>query len=327
MTMNRLRRWWRPVLLLAHIVWLAPHTVCAQMPTAEACGANLAKLDLPQARSLIGNGDFEKGGSGWQFNVWPCPKGFDPGKNSGVARGIAHSGQHALRFDSAGVPAGAKALTAYQQTSTAGAGQRIRVSFWSFLQTAPHADFDPVKLTVRQYREAGLAKWSDFEVFNDTGEWTYGEKTVDVIDDLKSMNILLTVGNTSDNKPAVLFVDDVRCETIGVQPLAARLPTSELPVADRFLPVCVTVAQEVLDKTACRLDAVLTRQKSDSVLKRCSRAVAVAGDRWALDLTGAPPGPYEVRLFLSANGAGPVARVDLPFLVYEGPFAQNGGTK
>ncbi|MBN1674421.1 MAG: carbohydrate binding domain-containing protein [Kiritimatiellae bacterium] len=310
---------YRPCLLLALLVFSTLLTIHAQMPTAEACRSNVEKLHLSQAASLIKNGGFEDGdGSPWTFRG--KRPGEEPGGNVRRSPGIAHSGAYALRVDSAGLSPSVKYLTARQVASSEGRGRTIKVSFWSFLQTQPHANFDPVHLTVRQYRKSGLARHERLEVFNDTGEWTYGEKEMSVIDDLHRMDLLFTVRNTSADKPAVLFVDDVRCETIGVQPLEARLPAPELPVSDRWLPVCVTVAREILDTTTCRLDAFLTRPRSDTVLKRFSQTVAEAGGRWALDLAGTPPGPYEVRLFLSANGAGPVACVDLPFRVYEGPF-------
>jgi len=285
----------------------------------ERCERNLAKLDLPQPVSLIKNGGFEHGDGGpWTFRgKRPAD---EPSGNVQRSDELAHSGRYALRIDSAGVSASVKYLTARQVASSKGRGRTIRVSFWSFLQTAPHANFDPVQLTVRQYRESALAKHDTFSVYNDTGEWAYGEKTISVIPDLKRMDLLFVVRNTSANKPAVLFVDDVRCETLGVQPLTASLPVPDLAAVDRWLPMNVLVAEEVLAKAGCRLDLFVTRRSATTVLKRFSRAPKASRDRWAMDLAGIPAGAYEARLFLSANGAGPVARMDLPFLVYDGPF-------
>ena len=295
-------------------------------PSEETLRANLAKVVKTTSANLLRNGGFEeerKGWvSGWSRGYWG-KKGND---REVAARTLVrsadapHGGRAAIKIDSSRAAEVGRVLMLGQRLPVnLIRGKAIRFSAWAMLQTAPHADGDPVTLSLRQWKGRKVIVHHEHKIHADTGEWVRGEILADISADAERADIRIMTANTlPTGKPSIHFVDDARFELATDDPFLVAAETTELPDHRKSLPVECRVGRELRARAPFSITHVILRGGKPLRLARGDHGRLTVRADVLTDALAA--GKYELATELSLKGVGPVALSRLTFRIYEGPF-------
>ena len=107
-------------------------------------------------------------------------------------------------------------------------GHRIRYSLWSYLETHPHPDMDPVVMRLRQWQAGRVIQQDLLRIASSRGHWQRDELVLRILENAEDVDVTVSVANTHySSEPTVVFLDDISVTLADDELLAVVLPVPE----------------------------------------------------------------------------------------------------
>lgn len=301
------------------------------VPSQEVINQNRAHLTRPAKKELLRNGGFELGTeknpkhpNGWQRHYW----GRKGNRPAVAARAVVrsskhrHQGRYALQINAAFGDDDGNQFSANQRLPVREIkGRKIRYSLWSYLETHPHPDMEPVAMRVRQWRGTSVIQQDRISIVSALGRWQKDELVLKILEDAEKVDVTASVANTHySNRPTVVFLDDVSVTLTEEKLLTVALPVPEQAKEAGALPIECRIADELRGHEPFSVTHLVQKGSERIGGVRVSRSQMVI--RSLISLGALQPGSYELITVLTIPELGSVESVRNSFLVYDGPFRQ-----
>jgi hypothetical protein len=298
-----------------------------RIPQQELLRRNRARLTPPAKKEFLRNGGFETSAPdnerkprGWQGRYW-TPQGNEAEVAAkAVVRSSARRqrGRYALAFDSTFGNDEGREFSAHQKLPVKELrGHRIRYSLWSYLETHPHPDMDPVVMRLRQWQGDHVIQQDRLRIASSRGHWQRDELVLRILKNAETADVTASVANTHYNsQPTVVFLDDISVTLADDELLAVVLPAKGAGA----LPIDCRISDELRGHAPFSITHLVT--KEGGCLGEVKLAVSQTMTRSVISVHALQPGPYELLSVLTLPQLGSVMMVRNSFLVYEGPFDQ-----
>jgi len=303
-----------------------------RIPQQELLHSNRTRLTRPATQEFLRNGGFEMSAPhdeteprDWQRRYW-TPLGNKPEVAAkAVVRSSTrrHRDRYALQLDSAFGNDEGRAFSAHQKLPVETLrGHRIRYSLWSYLETHPHPDMDPVVTRLRQWQAGRVIQQDLLRIASSRGHWQRDELVLRILENAEDVDVTVSVANTHySSEPTVVFLDDISVTLADDELLAVVLPVPEQEKKAGVLPIDCRISDELRGHAPFSITHFVT--KEGACLGEARLTVSQTTTRSVISLDALQPGPYELVSVLTLPQLGPVMMVRNSFLVYDGPFARD----